>query len=163
MNHQESGTANLHQLTSIPGPLLPKPTLWFHLSWGELIIMTLIMVVLNLPLHSFQLSLTLNQFQIHTPLQLNQFMMIKWIISWNYYIQNMIKIFWMLTAICFKLEWWSPLLQNFIQYLLYCFVTMEEHFLVTNFKSHFSMFVPTKATVKLANGNTGHVQEIGIF
>ena len=29
--------------------------------------------------------------------------------------------------------------------------------------SHFSMFVPTKATVKLANGNTGHTQGIGII
>ena len=29
--------------------------------------------------------------------------------------------------------------------------------------SHFSMFVPTNATMKLANGNTGHAQEIGII
>ena len=28
---------------------------------------------------------------------------------------------------------------------------------------NFSMFVPTKATVKLANGNTGHAQGIGII
>ena len=34
---------------------------------------------------------------------------------------------------------------------------------VTNLMSHFSMFVPTKATVKLANGNTGHAQVIGII
>ena len=34
---------------------------------------------------------------------------------------------------------------------------------VTNCMSHFSMSVPTKATVKLANGNTGHVQIIGII
>ena len=34
---------------------------------------------------------------------------------------------------------------------------------VTNFMSHCSMFVPTKATVKLANGNTGHDQRIGII
>ena len=27
---------------------------------------------------------------------------------------------------------------------------------VTNWMSHFSMFVPTKATMKSANGNTGH-------
>ena len=32
---------------------------------------------------------------------------------------------------------------------------------VTNWMSHFSMFVPPKATVKLANGNTGHAQGIG--
>ena len=29
--------------------------------------------------------------------------------------------------------------------------------------SHFSMFVPTKATVKLYNGNTVHAQGIGII
>ena len=34
---------------------------------------------------------------------------------------------------------------------------------VTNCMSHFSMFVPTKATVKLANGNTGHAQGIGVI
>ena len=34
---------------------------------------------------------------------------------------------------------------------------------VTNCMSHFSMFVPTKATAKLANRNTGHAQEIGII
>ena len=34
---------------------------------------------------------------------------------------------------------------------------------VTNYMSHFSVFVPTKATVKLANGNTGHAQGIGII
>ena len=34
---------------------------------------------------------------------------------------------------------------------------------VTNFMSHFYMFVPTKSNVKLANGNTGHAQGIGII
>ena len=34
---------------------------------------------------------------------------------------------------------------------------------ITNYMSHFSMFVSTKATVKLANGNTGHDQGIGII
>ena len=37
------------------------------------------------------------------------------------------------------------------------------NFAVTNCMSHFSMFVQTKATVKLANVNTGHAQVIGIF
>ena len=68
MNHQKSGTANLQQLTSNPAPLLPKPTLWFQLPWGDLIIMPLMTVMLKLPLHSFQLSLTLNHFQIEIPL-----------------------------------------------------------------------------------------------
>ena len=34
---------------------------------------------------------------------------------------------------------------------------------VTNCMSNFSMFVPTKFTVKLANGNNGHAQVIGII
>ena len=36
-------------------------------------------------------------------------------------------------------------------------------FSVTNYMSHFSMFVPTKSTVKLENENTGHAQGIGII
>ena len=39
----------------------------------------------------------------------------------------------------------------------------EANFAVTNGMSHFSMFFPTKATVKLANENTGHTQVIGII
>ena len=50
----------------------------------------------------------------------------KWIISWNSSIKNMMKIFWMLTSICFNIDWWSPLLQNFIQSLLRVFINMEE-------------------------------------
>ena len=38
-----------------------------------------------------------------------------------------------------------------------------ENVAVKNCMSHFSMFVPTKATGKLDNGNTGHAQGIGIF
>ena len=38
-----------------------------------------------------------------------------------------------------------------------------ENIAVTNCMSHFSMFVPTKATVKLANGNTVHAQGIEII
>ena len=34
---------------------------------------------------------------------------------------------------------------------------------VTNCTSHFSVFLPTKAIVKLANGNTGNAQVIGII
>ena len=37
------------------------------------------------------------------------------------------------------------------------------NFAVTNCMSRFSIFVPTKFTVNLANGNTGHVQGIGII
>ena len=33
---------------------------------------------------------------------------------------------------------------------------------IKHFMSHFFMFVPTKGTVKLANGNTRHAQGIGM-
>ena len=89
-NHQSNGTANLWHLTSNPSPLLPELTLWFQLSWGKLIIMPSIMVIL---LQFFWLSLAMNPFQIHTPLLSNQLMMMKWIISWNSSTQNMMAIF----------------------------------------------------------------------
>ena len=69
--HKESGTANLQQLTSNPGPLLPKPSLWFQISLGDLIIITFVLVMLSFTLQSSQFNLTLNQFQIHTPPQSN--------------------------------------------------------------------------------------------
>ena len=127
--------------------------------------MPLIILILCSTLYSFQLILIMNQFQIQTPLRLNQLMMMKWIISWNYAIQNMMKIFCMATSRCFKLDWWSPLLQNFIHSLSTVLFHKYggENVAVTNFMSHFSMFVPTKDTVKLSNGNTGHVQGIGII
>ena len=37
------------------------------------------------------------------------------------------------------------------------------NFAFTNGMLYFYMFVPTKATLKLANGNTGHAQGIGII
>ena len=37
------------------------------------------------------------------------------------------------------------------------------NFSVTNCMSHSSMFVSTKAILKLANGNTGYVQVIGVI
>ena len=40
--HQESVIVNLQHITSNPVLLLPKPTLWFQLSWGDLIAMPLI-------------------------------------------------------------------------------------------------------------------------
>ena len=42
IKHQESVTANLHQLASNPIPILPIPALWFRISWEDSIIMPLI-------------------------------------------------------------------------------------------------------------------------
>ena len=124
MNHQESGISNLQNITSNPEPLIPTPALCFQLSCEELIIMPFIMMMLWFTLHSFQLNITMNQFQIQTPLQLNQLMMMKWTISCNSSTQNTMMIFWILKFICFRLDWWLPLLQNFIQSLLFCFINM---------------------------------------
>ena len=93
INYQESGIYNLMQLTSNPETLLPTPALWFKLSRGDLIIITFITVMLRFTLQSFHLNLTLKLFQIKTPLQLNQLMMMKCNIYWNCLTQNTINIF----------------------------------------------------------------------
>ena len=140
INHQEIGTANLHHLTSNPEPLLPTPSLWFKLSWGDLIIIPFIMVVFRFTLNSFQLNLTLNLFHIQTPLRSNQLMMIKWTISWNSSTHNVMKIFLMLTSRWFRIEWWFPLIQDFIQSLLCCFIKKEEKILQSQIACHTFLF-----------------------
>ena len=90
--------------------------------------------------------------------------MMKWIISWNSYIQNMMKIFCMLTYRYSKLDCWSPFLKNiYIVFTVLFHKDEGENVAVTNCMSHFSMFVPTKANVKMSNGNTGHAQGIEII
>ena len=42
----------------------------------------------------------------------------------------------MLTSRCLKLDWWSPLLQNFIQYLLCYFIKTEERILQSQIACH---------------------------
>ena len=64
----------------------------------ELIIIPLIMVVLRFTLHVLHLNLPLNLFQIRTPHQSNQVMIMKCTISWNYSTQDMMMLFWMLTS-----------------------------------------------------------------
>ena len=136
INHQESVKSNLPNHTSNPGPLLQKPSLWFQLSWGDLIIIPLIMVMWSFTLQSFQFNLTLNMFHIQTPLPLNQLMMMKCTISRNSSTQNMMKIFCMLKSICCRLHWWYSLLQNSLHYLMYCFIKMEERMLQSQISFH---------------------------
>ena len=50
---QDNVTANLQYLTSNPGPLLPKPDLWFQISWGDLFLIPFIMVMLRFTLQIF--------------------------------------------------------------------------------------------------------------
>ena len=49
-NPPNFGTENLHKINSNPEPLLPTPALWFQISWGGLIIITLIMVMFRFTL-----------------------------------------------------------------------------------------------------------------
>ena len=102
--HQDSGTSNLQQFTSNTGTFLPKQVLWFWLSWGDLIIMPLIMVMLSYTLQSINFNMSLDLFQIHTPLLSNKMMIIKLTNSWNSSTQSMMMIFWVLTSIFFKID-----------------------------------------------------------
>ena len=87
----------------------------------------------------------------------------KWAIYCNFYTQNMMNIFWMLTYRCFRFNWKSPLVQCFIQSLLFFHKYGWVDVAVTNCMSKFSMFVPTNAIVKLSNGNMVHAQVIAII
>ena len=136
MIHQESGTTNLQQLASNLVLLLPTPAQWFQLSWEDLIIIPFIMVILRFTLQSFQLNITMNQLQIYTPFQINPLMMMKWTISYNSTIHNIMKTFWVLTSRCFRIDYWLPLLQHFIHYLLCCFIKIEERMLQSQIICH---------------------------
>ena len=119
--------------------------------------------MLRFTLKSFYLNLTINLLQIHTPLQSNQLIIMKWTISWNYYTQNMMIIFWILTFICFRIYWWLPYFKIYTVYTVFFNKYRGSNVAVTNYMSQFSMFFPTKATVKMDNGNMVHVQGIGII
>ena len=114
LNHQNSGTYNLQNFTSNPGPLLSTPALWFQLSWGDSIIMSSTMVMLRFTLHSFQLNLTMNIFHIHASLGLNKSMMMKWTIFYNYSTNSTTKIFCMLTYRYFRINWLLTLINIII-------------------------------------------------
>ena len=115
LRHQDTVTSNLHQFTSNTLNILPKPLLWFRLSWGYLIIMPLIMVILRFTLHSIHFNLTQILFQTRIPIQSNQLMMMKWTKYWNLSTQRMMVIFWMLVSIWWSLDYWFLLPQKFIQ------------------------------------------------
>ena len=74
----------------------------------------------------------------------------------------MIILFCMLISRCFRIYYWPPLIQNFIQYLLCCFINMEDQILQSQIACHTFLCLYHDATVKLANGNTVHAQLIGI-
>ena len=57
----------------------------------------------------------------------------------------------------------APPSKSYTVYTVFFHKDGGENFAVTNFMSYFSMFLPTKATVKLANGNTVHSQGVGII
>ena len=91
-------------------------------------------------------------------------MMIKCIISWSYYIHNMMKIFWMLNSICFKLYWWLTLYPKFIESPLCCFINMEEQMLQLNISYHtfLCFFQPIPLWYWLM-GTRYMTKELGLF
>ena len=160
---QEIGTSNLHHLTSNTRPLVPKPVLQFWLSWGDLIIMLLIMLMLRFTLQSIYFNISLTMFHIRTQLLSSQLMIMKWIISLNYTNLNTTAIFWMLISRCFSIDQWQLLPQkNSVSTVLF-HKYGRTNVGVTNCTSHFSMFVPIKANLKLDNGNMGNSQGTGII
>ena len=134
--HQEIDAANLHKFTSNFIPVLQNISLCFWPSWGYLIITLLIMVMLRFILQSINLNILLTWFQIRAPLQSNQLTMMKFTNSWNSSTWIMMMIFWVLISRFFRLEYWLPLNQNFIQSLLYCFINMEDQILVSLISCH---------------------------
>ena len=94
------------------------------------------MVMLRFNLQSLYLNLTLNLFQIQITLRWNKLMTMKWTIPWNSSTQNAMMIFWIMTSRYLGLYYWSPLLQNFIQPLLCCFINMEEKMLLSQISCH---------------------------
>ena len=93
MNHQECGTSKLRQFTSNPPPLLPRQFLWFHISWGDSIIMQLIMMMSSFTLQIIPWNIPLTLFQTQMTLLLNPLMIMKWTKYTNYFTCSMMMIF----------------------------------------------------------------------
>ena len=76
----------------------------------------------------------------------------------------MMMIFYMLTSRCFKLDWWSPLLQNFIQYLLCYFIKTEERMLQSQIACHtFLCLSPPRLLWNWLMKTQDMPKELGLF
>ena len=93
LNHQYSGTVHFQKSTSNTPPILPIPFLRFHLLWEYSIVIPLIMLVLRIKIQIIHLNLPLTLFQNHITLQSKQLMIIKWIISLNYFTWTIMMTF----------------------------------------------------------------------
>ena len=70
----------------------------------------------------------------------------------------------MLISRCFKLDWWSPLLQNFIQYLLCYFINTEEQMLQSQIACHnFLCLSPPRPLLNWLMETRDMPKELGIF
>ena len=70
----------------------------------------------------------------------------------------------MLTYRCFKLDWWSPLLQNFIQYLLCYFIKTEEQMLQSQIACHpFLCLSPPRPLWNWLMETQDMPKELGLF
>ena len=163
LKHQENRTSHIQQFTPNTSPLIPILFLWYKTSWLYLIIMLIIMVMYRFTLHIIPCNIPMSLFQTRITLKLNHLMIMKYTIFFNSSTHNIMMIFWMLISRCSRLDSYSLLHQNSIQYKLCCFVKMQGGVVLTNFLSHFSMFFPIQSNVKFSNGNMGYAQVIGII
>ena len=150
MNYQESGIVNLQKITSNPGPLLPKQTLWLN----------------NHAMDNGDVKFHTSDF----PVEFNCESDIDWDTTHikSIYDDEMDHFLWF-----FHLEHDNNIMDDDIHMRqawlvaaspskFYTFSTVLLHkyeganVAVTNYMLHFSMFVPIKATVKLSNANTGY-------
>ena len=70
----------------------------------------------------------------------------------------------MLTYRCFKLDWWSPLLQNFIQYLLCYFIKTEKRILQSQIACHtFLCLSPPRPMWNWLMESRDMPKELGLF
>ena len=70
----------------------------------------------------------------------------------------------MLTFRCFRLDWWSPLLQNVIQSLLCCFINMKELMLQSQIACQtFTCLSQSSPLRNWLMGNRDMPKELGLF
>ena len=76
----------------------------------------------------------------------------------------MMTIFQILTSRCFKLDWWSPLLQFFLQYLLCCLINTEEQMLQSQIACHTFLYLyPHLPLLNWLTKTRDMTKELGLF
>ena len=84
--------------------------------------------------------------------------------SWNFPTQIMMMIFLMLTSRCFRLDYWFLLIKKCIQYLLCCFIHMQEWMLLSQIGCHTFLCFSQPSPLLNWRINTRYMpKELGLF